>query len=156
MKFILYFYLLFDHFSACVLRRQEFDEFAQCPSLHHHFVSLSINIGGLASSTSRHPSTGKIRCRSIDLCIVYPLLWLLWLTSDHDFLREIVVIYSLNFCFCYCCFSFATALVVFGFRFVGFRYYLYDSLAVLVPFFHKHYTNTPTKRTRNIFCMRSQ
>lgn len=37
-----------------------------------------------------------------------------WLTSDHDFLREIVVIYSLNFCFCYCCSSFATALVAVG------------------------------------------
>lgn len=58
------------------------------------------------------------------------------LLTDHDFLREIVVIYSLNFCFCYCCLAFATALVVFGF--FGFRYYLYDSLAVLVPFLYKH------------------
>lgn len=55
-----------------------------------------------------------------------------WLTSDHDFLREIVVIYSLNFCFCYCCSSFATALVAVGlfcccfwFSVFGFRYYLY-------------------------------
>lgn len=55
-----------------------------------------------------------------------------WLTSDHDFLREIVVIYSLNFCFCYCCSSFATALVAVGlfcccfwFSVFGFRCYLY-------------------------------
>lgn len=38
--FIIYLYLFFDHFSAFkVLRRQEFDEFAQCP----HCIIISFH-----------------------------------------------------------------------------------------------------------------
>lgn len=121
----------------CYVGRQEFEESHSVPHciISFHFP-LACGLATLQLKSSRHP-TGKICLGSIDLCIVYPLLWLLcdgcrWLTSDHDFLREIVVIYSLNFCFCYCCSSFATALVAVGlfcccfwFSVFGFRYYLY-------------------------------
>lgn len=111
---------VFCHFSIqCYVCRQEFEESHSVPHciISFHFP-LASGLATLQLKSSRHP-TGKIWPGSLDLCIVYPLLWLLcdgcrWLTSDHDFLREIVVIYSLNFCFCYCCSSFATALVAVG------------------------------------------
>lgn len=129
---------VFCHFSIqCYVCRKEFEESHSVPHciISFHFP-LASGLATLQLKSSRHP-TGKICLGSIDLCIVYPLLWLLcdgcrWLTSDHDFLREIVVIYSLNFCFCYCCSSFATALVAVGLFCCCFRFLVFGIIYILL------------------------